>query len=188
MLFTGDFWQLKAIGGTPIYHMAVTRPKALKGQQIWRSINEYGELSENMRFKNDSNSNLKDFLRGARVGHVDAKLLRQMNKRVMIDTKQAKAEADPNAIWIAHTKQEVAKFNSDDFAERVNAGKPSFRIVAQHTPAGDLIPSPSSDMRMNLYKNTSTTGPPTYIDLAIGTRVSCTQNLGTQIGNSNDDL
>jgi PIF1-like helicase len=53
VLFTGDLWQLKAIGGHPVISTSALSGKALQGRKIWHSINEYSELTENYRFKND---------------------------------------------------------------------------------------------------------------------------------------
>jgi hypothetical protein len=62
--------------------------------------------------------------------------------------------------------------------------KRHFRMIAYHTPATDLIPSPTEEIRQHIFATYTDKdkAPPIYIDLAIGTRVSCTKNLGTQIG------
>jgi hypothetical protein len=62
MLFTGDLWQLKAIGGTALFCIDIINPLAIRGQQIWHSLNEFTELTENMRFKNDTSGVLQKFL------------------------------------------------------------------------------------------------------------------------------
>jgi hypothetical protein len=57
-------------------------------------------------------------------------------------------------------------------------------MVAYHTSATDIFPSTGIDDRKILHQTTKRHGgAPTHIDLAIGTRVSCVQNLETQIGN-----
>jgi PIF1-like helicase len=178
VLFTGDFWQLKAIGGTPFYRSIVTYDSAMKGQAIWHALNEYSELLENFRFRNDTTTTLKDFLRGARVGKVDEDPLLIMNTRLMQTATIAKKKCNP-----AHKKEEVANLNEQDFKDKIESGAATFRIVAQHTPAGDQLPQPTSEQLQVLCSTTHAQGEPTYIDLAIGTRVSCTRNLGTQIGN-----
>ena len=48
------------------------------------TLNEFAELTENMRFKNDTSGVLQNFLAGARVGKVDENLLQHMNKRIML--------------------------------------------------------------------------------------------------------
>jgi hypothetical protein len=139
-------------------------------------------LTENYRFKNDTTTTLQDFLRGARIGRVDRELLIKMNKRLIISRKEAIRLAHPSAIWIAHTKQAVREFNNADFADKVAQNITHFRFVATHSPATILQPAPTIEEKELLFKLTKLQGPPSYIDLAIGTRVSCLQNLGTQIG------
>lgn len=182
ILFTGDLWQLKAIGGHPIYTQKQLSGRAEAGQKIWHSINEYSELTENYRFKNDVNTTLRDFLRGAREGSINDELLSEMNKRVVFSRAQGVREAHPDASWIAHTKKSVKALNDSDFNDRVASGAVHFRIVATHSPAEDTHPTPNEADRLILYQTTKIAGPPTHIDLAIGSRVSCVQNLGTQIG------
>ena len=61
ILFTGDLWQLKAIGGSPIFTIKTLKTQAQAGQKIWHAINIYSELTENYRFKNDTTTTLQDF-------------------------------------------------------------------------------------------------------------------------------
>lgn len=125
---------------------------------------------------------LETFLRGARIGTVDKELLLQINKRLMISQKEAKSSAHPSASWIAHTRAAVAKFNQSDFNDKVIKGRAHFRVVARHTPTTQLQSTPNGDQRKLLYQTIKATGAPTFVDLAIGTRVSCVKTLGTQIG------
>ena len=184
ILFTGDLWQLKPIGGSPIFTTKALKSQAISGQKIWHSINEYSELTENYRFKNDTSSTLQDFLRGARVGRVDKELLMKMNTRLIISRNEAIRQAHPSAIWIAHTKESVRDFNKADFMDKVTNNVTHFRVVATHSPATILQPAPTVEENELLFQLTKIQGPPPYMDLAIGTRVSCVQNLGTQIGNN----
>jgi PIF1-like helicase len=84
ILFTGDLWQPKAIGGHAVFSTGVLTGKALEGQRIWYSINEYSELTENYRFKHDITTTLQSFLRGARIGRVDTTLLDLVNARIVL--------------------------------------------------------------------------------------------------------
>jgi outer membrane receptor for monomeric catechols len=179
---------LNSIGGHSVFSTVNLSGAALEGMKIWHSINEYSELTENYRFKNDTSSTLQDFLRGAREGIVDNKLLHEMNKRIVLSRTEAIRQAHPSAVWIAHTKDSVAKFNKEDFKEKVEAGLEHFRIVATHSSATTIHPSPGQDERQILYQTMKLNGPPKHIDLAIGTRVSCVQNLGTQIGKNQRKL
>ena len=146
-------------------------------------MNEYSELTENYRFKNDTSIHLQDFLRGARIGHVDPALLLEVNKRIFLSSDSAVRHCQKDAVWVAHTKSSVSGFNADNFQARIHAGASHFRMVAYHKSSGDLLPSPNEAERKDLYNILKRNGPSTSIDLAIGSRVSCTQNLGTQIGN-----
>jgi hypothetical protein len=183
IIFTGDLWQLKAIGGASIYTNKTLYGRAISGREIWHKINEYCPLKENYRFKNDTTSILKDFLRGAREGKVDEDLLHQVNKRLVLSQTEAKKIAHPIAAWVSHNKDSVRAMNDADFRDKVASGATHFRIVATHTSATDNHPSPGEEERLILYQTTKKKGgTPTHVDLAIGSRVSCTKNLGTQIG------
>jgi DNA replication protein DnaC len=183
VLFTGDLYQLKPIGGTPIYLENPIDELAISGKnEIWHKLKEYKELTINTRFKNDETPHLRNFLKGARIGKIDDNLLQIMNSRIMTSVFAAKTSAGPNATWIAHTRQEVKKINDSDFRDKINEGTVNYRIVTQHKPVSELIMSPSFDERKKLFSIYPKKGVPPFIDLAIGTRVSCTRNLGTQIG------
>ena len=53
VLITCDFYQLKPIQGEAIYTESPKYIKSMAGLKIWHSLNEYFELIENTRFKND---------------------------------------------------------------------------------------------------------------------------------------
>jgi hypothetical protein len=145
-------------------------------------MNEYHELTENVRFKNDDSPKMQLFLSKARKGIVNTELLTHMNSRIMITVEEAKRKAGPNAIWVTHTNAEVNKFNNSDFKLKVKDGKTHFRIVSRHTPSKSGWALPNADSRMKLYQISRKNKAPTHLDLAMGSRVSCNANLGTQIG------
>lgn len=118
------------------------------------------------------------------MGRVDKELLMKMNTILIISRKEAIRQAHPSAIWIAHTKESVRDFNKADFMDKVTNNVTHFRVVATHSPATILQPAPTVEENELLFQLTKIQGPPPYMDLAIGTRVSCVQNLGTQIGNN----
>jgi 23S rRNA pseudoU1915 N3-methylase RlmH len=181
MLFTGDLYQLRPISGDAIYR----NPQSFsskQGQKIWFAINEYVELTENTRFKHDETPHMNQFLSGARKGLVNLNLLNKMNERVMTTIASAKKQAGPDAVWISHNNSEVNKFNDDDFKDKILNGASYFRIQAFHTPITQLIGRPDEEQNKELLKKYVKNGTPPYLNLAIGTRVSCTKNLGTQIG------
>ena len=145
-------------------------------------INEYSELTENYRFKNDTTQTVRLFLKGAREGNVHENLLGLVNRQITLAREEAMHEAHPEACWIAHLKDTVKELNNTDYHRKVTAGMVHFRMVATHTSAEDIHPTPGENDRRILFQTTKKGGPPTHIDLAIGSRVSCVQNLGTQIG------
>jgi hypothetical protein len=181
MLFTGDFYQLRPVTGEAIYRKP-TKFSSKEGQKIWLVINEYIELTESTRFKDDETPYMNQFLSGARKGEVNQVLLNRMNERVMTTVASAKKQAGPDAVWISHNNKDVNKFNDDDFKDKVKSGACHFRIQAFHTPTTQLIGRPDEIKNKELLKVHIKNGSPPYINLAIGSRVSCTKNLGTQIG------
>ena len=62
-------------------------------------------------------------------------------------------------------------------------GKTHFRIVAKHSPSKSGCALPNAEERRKIFMISKKNKAPTHLDLAIGSRVSCTANLGTQIGN-----
>jgi hypothetical protein len=118
---------------------------------------------------------------GARIGIINNEYLDIMNERVVLSTAIAKAQAHPDALWIANTNIEVDKVNKEDFITKINAGITHVRIVVQFTTATDLMPNPNSIIKKKLYERYDRKKP-NYIDLAIGSRVLVPTNLATQIG------
>ena len=184
VLFTGDFYQLKPVFGQPIYFDRVENIFCEKGRDIWLSLNEYVELIENTRYRNDATPHMNLFLRGARIGKVDMNLLHIVNERLMASEDAAKRLAGPNAVWIAHNNKDVDRLNKNDFDDKKADGVRCFRIFARHTSTKTPGTAPSIEDLDKLCKISNPNGLPRYIDIAIGTRVSCTRNLGTQIGTS----
>ena len=182
ILFTGDFYQLKPVFGQPIYSDRADNIYSQKGRDIWLSLNEYVELTENTRYRNDATPHMNLFLSGARIGKVDLNLLHIVNERLMASEDAAKRLAGPNAVWIAHCNDDVNRLNKEDFEAKRADGVRCFRIYARHTNEKTPGIAPSSVDIEKLCKISDPKGLPRYIDLAVGSRVSCTRNLGTQIG------
>ena len=182
MIFTGDFYQLKPVTGESIYSKNPKKHNSKEGQKIWYAINEYIELVESTRFKDDETPHMNKFLSGARKGVVDQFLLNKMNERVVPTVASAKNNAGPDAVWISHKNKEVNKLNDDDFKDKVHNGACYFRIQAQHTPITQILGRPNEEHNKRLLTIHTKNGTPPYLNLAIGSRISCTKNLGTQIG------
>jgi ATP-dependent DNA helicase PIF1 len=184
ILFTGDFYQLRPISGEPIYTPKPYDIRSVKGRKIWDSLNEFVMLTENTRYMGDSSPIMNKFLSGARKGIVNLDLLHAMNSRLVLSESECavKKLAGPDAVWIAHTNEDVDRLNDQDFLDKVQSGVSYFKIRAKHLPTNFSIPRPSADICLNLLKIYRKDGTPPCVNLAIGSKVSCTRNLGTQIG------
>ena len=185
MLITGDFYQLKPVFGSALYE--IPRQDDTRGQngvQIWKDcINEYVELTENCRFSSTELPILQMFLTKARVGKVDADSLLQLSSRI-VGITAAKRKADPKAVWIAATNNQVNKFNRDDFNDAIGNGKVAIRCIAMHTSARPMIASPTADVRQKLLQiyNKAQKDYMPHLDLYVGQQVVVTENLATSIG------
>ena len=182
VLFTGDFYQLKPVFGNALYQLPNKNDsQCLKGSEIWRNyMNEYIELTENCRFATTEIPILQTFLSNARKGIVDPDLLLQLNSRV-VSVQTAKRKANPKAIWIAPTNEQVNKLNKQDFDDALINGKLVVRCIAIHTPARPMISNPTFEIRKKLFdvydKNCMC-----HVDLYIGQQVTVVGNLATEIG------
>jgi hypothetical protein len=181
MLFSGDLYQIKPVGETSVYVANPSKPLDKKGRLIWNDINEFEELTENCRFRNDNTPIMGRFFSGARVGTINNDYLDIVNERVVLSPEAAKAQCHPDALWIANTHKEVNKINKADFDSKLADNIIHYRIISQFKTATDLEPNPSQTMKQQLY-NKFNPKKPNYIDLAIGTRVLVPTNLATQIG------
>ena len=183
MLFTGDFYQLKPIQPEAIYTSDIKYASSIKGRKIWLDLNEYVVLIKNTRYMHDSTPLMNVFLSGARKGIVNQDLLHAVNSRVSVNEKAAKREAGPDAVWIAHENKVVNRLNKTDFEDKVANGVLHYRIIARHLPVSKEYTLPDKHAIDKMLLITRYGSPAPYLDLAIGTKVSCTMNLGTQIGN-----
>ena len=70
-----------------------------------------------------------------------------MNTRLLLSKQEAKRLAHPTAIWIAHKKTSDHMFNNCDLKDKMKSGKQHFQMVAYHSSATDIYPSPGIDDR-----------------------------------------
>lgn len=182
MLFTGDFYQLKPIGEEAIYTRDIKYGKSKKGKLIWDDLNEYIVLTENTRYMGDSTPIMNLFLSGARRGIVNRRLLNAMNDRIMYSEDIARRKAGPDAVWIVHDNSEVNRLNDLDYKEKSCSGVRHYVIAAKHLPTSTSTRMPNSEKCEFLQKIYRKNSAPAFLKLAIGSKVSCTKNLGTQIG------
>ena len=182
MLFTGDFYQLRPIDPEAIYTSNIKHESSIKGRQIWQDLNEYVVLTENTRYMHDTTPIMNVFLSGARKGNVNQELLHAINSRVCVNERAARREAGPDAVWIAHENKIVRRLNKTDFEEKMSNGVLSYKLIARHLPVSKEYKLPDKEAVDAMLLITRYGSPSPYLDLAIGTKVSCTMNLGTQIG------
>jgi len=178
-------WQLNCVQGSPLYVSQPAKPCAKAGQAIWNQINEFVELTENCRFKEGQASPFAQFQSQARVATtenpINQELLDLMNQRIVLSVEEANRKAGPHALWIATTNERVNTINRERLLHAHNSGASAIRIVARHTPAKSLLPSPSLDTKQQLFAIYDKDNM-THIDLAIGMPVMCTRNIATKIG------
>ena len=205
ILFCGDFYQLKCMGGTALYTPVqnIKNAKAKVGyEHVWNHITSFVELTENMRVATGNSSNLTDedkdfikFLSDARTGSTNSEgfqeFVSKLNKENLVDF-EAFTNAHPNALWIANTKAETHDMNMKRLNTLKQEGKFVARVIAHHTPTISSLPPPDEAQSKILLsftpernKNINT---PAYMDLCIGSMIMLTNNIGTEIGLTNGTI
>ena len=114
--------------------------------------------------------------------HEGTKVETASNRLNGVADPEGATEAGPDAIWIAHESKVVRRLNKIDFLEKVANGVINHRIIARHIPVSKEHKMPDKESIDKLLLITKYGSAAPYLDLAIGTKVSCTMNLGTQIG------
>jgi hypothetical protein len=197
VVFAGDFFQLKPVGGHPIYSSrenddgsdAPYNPTSARhvGYALWLKINEYAELTENVRHGNQP-TDFARFNYWTRLGVHDDALRAILNERVAPDVEAACRMAKPEALWLAPTNAMVNERNNKCFEQLQASGAFHMRLFAQHRPSNVHDDPPDRETLNQLFK---TTGEKTngamcigwhVLDLAIGSRVACTFNFAPGLG------
>jgi hypothetical protein len=184
MLFCGDFYQLKPVGGSPLYQSNVDNicSNAKLGRDLWLQISTYFELTENCRFVDGEDATFPQFIHNARIGQVDETALDKINyKCLCVDVQEAMIRANRKAVWIAPTRAKVAEHNDRNFEMLKAEGAYYFRIIAVHKATSQQQQAPNEEELAELFKNNDKDYP-THLDIAIGSRVRVTENLATQLG------
>ena len=162
-----------------------------RGYEIWHTdMNYYSVLTENCRFTNLSDSVLASFNVGARIGNPDENLMNQINASCYVgdhneldnrlETKYT-AEDRIKTVSLAFTNVEVDKVNEVEFHKLCQKGAQHTTIRARHT-TGANNDDVTTDIAESLQNTTSNEYDSAVINLAIGTRCRCTQNLSPQLG------
>ena len=87
-----------------------------------------------------------------------------------------------NLIVLCPTKEMVNAKNKDALQHFMKSGAEHFRCVAIHKQNETLKRPPTSTINKALLKHYEDKLSLPFIDLAIGSRVRCTVNLATNIG------
>jgi hypothetical protein len=197
VLLAGDLYQLPCIKATPIYKSVKGNlsVEAREGLQLWRRLNEYVELVEQMR---SDDPTFKTFLSIARTATkqevVSQDQLDYLNANVTTGIAEAavraKNELRANAVWLADTNEKVDAYNSTKLKEAIDDGRFAYRVIARHAAehanittgnTGPANASLLSQISTSLFSQADDSCP-VFVDLAVGARVRCTSNLATQIG------
>ena len=162
-----------------------------RGYEIWHTeMNYFNVLTENCRFSNLSESVLASFNVGARIGVPNEDLMNEINAScyvgdhieldIQLDTKYT-AEDRIKTVSLAFTNVEVDKVNDIEFHKLCQKGAQHATIRAIHTTGAndeDVSPEIAESLHNTILKEYDST----VINLAIGTRCRCTQNLSPQLG------
>ena len=193
VLYCGDLYQLKCVQGTPLYSQSIPADEnspTRRGYHLWNQINNFIELTENMRMKKEDATeddiNFIQFTSGIRKGIVDTDYLRRVNQNY-VGPATATRKAHKDAIWIANTNKEVNDMNQQQHYNLKAEGKSSVHIRAQHKPASQTVPMPNEEESEILFSKTPSRNKkafktPTHLDFCVDEVVMLLRNLGTEIG------
>ena len=196
VLFVGDFYQLPPVFGSELYCPTSTlkSSQAKEGRRLWCQINKFVELDVNYRLqsKDEGTQNLAKCVSELRVGHVTRTNLDVLNRRLCGDVEILRKQIDPCSVWLASTNNRVDELNIVSFnssitlSPHITSAPTHFRCIATYSPNIGNLPATPSELDtlkdMPIHVNDKKTSLPAFIDLAIGSRVRCIRNKGTQIG------
>ena len=86
-----------------------------------------------------------------------------------------------DAIWISPFRAVAKEINHKCLQQLVSAGKCAYRSIALHNTSQGSRTVQDLEQYFK-YSDVQEYGA-TYVDLAIGSRVRCTHNLATELGN-----
>lgn len=169
------------------------------GRQLWLQLNCFHELTENMR--QSKCPELAAICKDARVGKISSAQLAALNGRIKLQYSDAVKDAPSNALWCASTNDMTRDVNSYFFSELNRSEEtPGFRFYARHLPKNMTTDYPTESIRQSLCQiaggtiqsqaseNGKFTQPMSYLDLAIGSRVSLTHNASVELGLFNGSM
>jgi len=198
VLFVGDFFQLPPVAGYPLYQDPSKLPltgAAREGIKLWRTMNDYTELTENVRHGAlgtcPKRNPFAAFCRWSRLGVCCNELLDILNKRIGLDEEDIAKKAHPKALWLAPTNELVNMRNAKCYDKLKKTGAFHMRIFAEHLPKNINVPLPTISILDSLFKHVTTNKSGAHtnsrlhravVDFAIGSRVACTMNIATELG------
>jgi hypothetical protein len=106
---------------------------------------------------------------------------------VVNNAAAARDQANPSALWITSTHKKVNAINRAAYKSLEVAGSYSTRVVAQHRPNAPAAPAATRAQLDHLYSHaggftSKHSQLPTYVDLAVGTRVRLMSNVCPELG------
>jgi hypothetical protein len=153
------------------------------GLQLWRSINAYHHLQQNMRH---ADPDLAEICRGARIGVTTPAMIDTLNMRLSLCDEHTVRDTTEDTLWIAPTNAEVKAINDRFFVRLARGGAPAFRIWAQHTALQLTAPGPSAAECLALLQKGADKDKrlaPNFLNIAIGSRVALSSNtFGAELG------
>jgi hypothetical protein len=190
VLCVGDFYQLPPIGRTGLYDPLPKTPEGKAGRNLWCSIRHYVELDMNYRLVDSDEGTrlLASCLKDLRKGYATTQNLAILNSRCLrSNEKILLTQTHPKSVWLSCTNDRVDHFNDQAFYNTVKGDAVfKYRCIAKYVPnLGNEFPT--TDEIGFLHSQPSSVKEKhacfaTYLDIAIGSRVRCLKNKGTQIG------
>ena len=167
----------------------------MPGHHLWRSLNEFQELTQNMRQSDDPEYG--HINSAARLGTITNQQVATLNTRLHLTVEQVIEAAPAQAMWVASKNKIVDEVNTMFYQLlTANRGLPGFRFWAHHAPKNLSIEPPNRETCLKVLQiqggrkskltdtedGTCVRVHPNYVDLAIGMRVALTYNAATLIG------
>lgn len=182
-ILCGDLYQLGCVGGTSLYSTTPQNMCAIRGQEIWRSIQLYHNFVTSTRFARTADTNtspLECFLSGARVANPSSRSMNLLNTRVCLNYMDAYNKAHRNALWLCSTHEAKKPINKFMYERLEAEGAYTMDVVAKHS-RNDCPPEHMTKReRERHYARGGKV--PVLLRLAIGSRVKITRNIAAQIG------
>jgi len=183
VVLAGDLYQLPPVSGTAMYAAVKLREKAITVQGrtlIDTHLNAFVELLENNR----GDHTLTAVNEEIRQGVMSLRTQSLLRLRTKPDTATTAGEVHERAVWLAVTNKEVNQRNAECLAVLVNSGRVHFKMFARHLSSSATSSNPdfSTALKLLKYRDADSAAGAAWLHLAVGSRVSVTKNLATNIG------